>query len=173
MADNKLPVANSAQVKAEGLRLMRMHKKPLAGVVGLYVISAVAGLAGPFLLGQLVDAISKGTTAGFVAIVALSLAAFVIIQTLLARWARRKGMVLGEKVFAQLREEFMEQVTSLPLSTVEKAGTGDLVSRTTKRAACSPLTKMISSCAAGVSQPACVRTRSRRAGSASSAIRSR
>ncbi len=131
MAETKLPVADSAQVKAEGLRLLRMHKKPLAGVVGLYVISAVAGLAGPFMLGRLVDAVSVGTTAGFVASVALSLAGFVIVQTLLARWARRKGMVLGEKVFAQLREEFMEQVTSLPLSTVEKAGTGDLVSRTT------------------------------------------
>ena len=81
MAETKLPVANSAQVKAEGLRLMRMHKKPLAGVVGLYVVSAVAGLAGPFLLGRLVDAISQGTTAGFVATVALSLAGFVIVQT--------------------------------------------------------------------------------------------
>ncbi|MDJ0317912.1 MULTISPECIES: ABC transporter ATP-binding protein [Arthrobacter] len=131
MADNKLPVADSAQVKAEGLRLMSAHKKPLAGVVGLYVVSAAAGLAGPFLLGRLVDAISVGTTAGFIATVAMSLAGFVIVQTILARWARRKGMVLGEKVFAQLREEFMEQVTSLPLSTVEKAGTGDLVSRTT------------------------------------------
>ncbi|ALO65331.1 multidrug ABC transporter ATP-binding protein [Arthrobacter alpinus] len=131
MAETKLPVANSAQVKAEGLRLMGMHKKPLAGVVGLYGVAAVAGLAGPFLLGRLVDAISVGTTTGFVAMVALALAGFVIVQTVLARWARRKGMILGEKVFAQLREEFMEQVTSLPLSTVEKAGTGDLVSRTT------------------------------------------
>ncbi|MGO2542013.1 ABC transporter ATP-binding protein [Specibacter sp. AOP5-B1-6] len=131
MAETKLPVADSAEVKAEGLRLMRMHSRPLAGVVGLYVVSAIAGLAGPFLLGRLVDAISVGTTTGFVAAVALGLAGFVLVQTVLARWARRKGMVLGEKVFAQLREEFMEQVTSLPLSTVEKAGTGDLVSRTT------------------------------------------
>lgn len=131
MAETKLPVADSAQVKTEGLRLLRMHQKPLTGVVGLYVVAAIAGLAGPFLLGRLVDAISAGTTAGFVAMVASALACFVVVQTVLARWARRKGMVLGEKVFAQLREEFMEQVTSLPLSTVERAGTGDLVSRTT------------------------------------------
>jgi len=131
MTGNLLPVAGSAQVRAEGLRLMRQHRKPLFQVVGLYVVAAVAGLAGPFLLGRLVDAITHGTTAGFVAAVALGLAGFVLVQTLLARWARRTGMVLGEKVFAQLREEFMEQVTSLPLSTVEKAGTGDLVTRTT------------------------------------------
>jgi len=131
MAQDKLPVADSAQVKAEGARLMRQHRTPLTLVVGLYVLAAVAGLAGPFLLGRLVDAIAGGTTAGFVTQVALVLAAFVAVQTVLSRWAMRKGMVLGEKVFAQLREEFMEQVTSLPLSTVEKAGTGDLVSRTT------------------------------------------
>ncbi|WP_154604818.1 ABC transporter ATP-binding protein [Arthrobacter sp. AQ5-05] len=131
MAANKLPVADSAQVKAEGARLLRQHRTPLIAVVGLYVLAAVAGLAGPFLLGRLVDAISHGTTAFFVTEVALVLAGFVAVQTFLSRWAMRKGMVLGEKVFAQLREEFMDQVTSLPLSTVEKAGTGDLISRTT------------------------------------------
>lgn len=131
MAETKLPVADSAQVRSEGMRLLRQHQKPLAAVVGLYICAAIAGLAGPFLVGRLVDEIASGTTAGFVAGVALGLAGFVAVQTVLTRWAQRKGMVLGEKVFAQLREEFMEQVTSLPLSTVEKAGTGDLVSRTT------------------------------------------
>ena len=38
---------------------------------------------------------------------------------------------MGETVFAELREQFVDRVTSLPLSTVERAGTGDLVSRTT------------------------------------------
>ncbi len=131
MNESQLPVADSAKVRAEGLRLMGQHRRPLTFVVGLYVLAAVAGLAGPFLLGRLVDAITRGTTPGFVAAVALGLAGFVLVQGLLSRWAQRTGMVLGEKVFAQLREEFMEQVTSLPLSTVEKAGTGDLVSRTT------------------------------------------
>ena len=34
-------------------------------------------------------------------------------------------------MFAELREDFMHRVLALPLSTVERAGTGDLVSRTT------------------------------------------
>jgi len=38
---------------------------------------------------------------------------------------------LGETVFAQLREEFLESVLGLPLVEVERAGTGDLLSRTT------------------------------------------
>src|SRR5680860_1205846 len=44
---------------------------------------------------------------------------------------RRAAFIMGETVFAQLREQFISRVTALPLSTVERAGTGDLVSRTT------------------------------------------
>jgi ABC-type multidrug transport system fused ATPase/permease subunit len=55
----------------------------------------------------------------------------VLAQTVLIRYAQRSAMVLGEGVFAELREEFVSTVTRLPLSTVERAGTGDLVGRTT------------------------------------------
>jgi ABC-type multidrug transport system fused ATPase/permease subunit len=56
----------------------------------------------------------------------------VLAQAVLARLARKRSLVLAEAVFAQLREEFLTRATALPLSVVEQAGTGDLVSRTTK-----------------------------------------
>ncbi|MBA2476085.1 MAG: ABC transporter ATP-binding protein, partial [Actinobacteria bacterium] len=52
-------------------------------------------------------------------------------QTLLTWLARRASFVLSERIFAELREDFMRRVLALPLSTVERAGTGDLVSRNT------------------------------------------
>jgi ABC-type multidrug transport system fused ATPase/permease subunit len=55
----------------------------------------------------------------------------VVLQAVLARLARKRSLVLAESVFAQLREEFLTRATALPLSVVEQAGTGDLVSRTT------------------------------------------
>src|SRR5699024_8542540 len=55
----------------------------------------------------------------------------VLAQSVLVRYAQRGAMILGEEVFADLREEFISRVTALPLSTVEQAGTGDLVARTT------------------------------------------
>ena len=39
--------------------------------------------------------------------------------------------MIAEEIFAELREDFMRRVLGLPLSTVERAGTGDLISRTT------------------------------------------
>ena len=45
--------------------------------------------------------------------------------------ARRASFVLSERIFAQLREDFIGSSVHLPLSVVERAGTGDLVARTT------------------------------------------
>ncbi|HEY8294823.1 MAG TPA: ABC transporter ATP-binding protein [Micrococcaceae bacterium] len=131
MDHGRLPVSSPGQVKAETRRLLRQHRGPLLRVVGLFVLAAVAGLAGPLLLKAIVDAVAAGTTTQYVSALALALLGFVLLQALFRRFAVAASMIQGEKVFAQLREEFMEQVTALPLSTVEKAGTGDLVSRTT------------------------------------------
>ena len=91
----------------------------------------LAGLVGPFLLGELVEAVEEGTTTGYVDRVIAVLVVSVIAQTILTWFARRSSFVLSEQVFAYLREDFMRQVLALPLSVVERAGTGDLVSRTT------------------------------------------
>ena len=53
------------------------------------------------------------------------------METVFTWFARRASFVLSERIFAELREDFMRRVLGLPLSTVERAGTGDLVSRTT------------------------------------------
>ncbi|MBT0994398.1 ABC transporter ATP-binding protein/permease [Cellulomonas sp. DKR-3] len=127
----RLPIADAATVRAYAARLLRTHRRPLALIAVLHTLAAVAGLAGPWLLGRLVDAVADGTTTGYVnTLVALGAAA-VLAQTVLIRYAQRSSMLFGEMVFADLREEFIETVTSLPLSTVERAGTGDLVARTT------------------------------------------
>ena len=54
-----------------------------------------------------------------------------VLQSVLTFLSRRRSYVLGETVFARLREEFLATSCRLPLSTVERAGTGDLLSRTT------------------------------------------
>lgn len=127
----KLPIADAATVRAYAGDLLRRNGRPLGGIAVLHTLAAVAGLAGPLLLGRIVDAVTRGTDARTInTYVAVGLAA-VLTQTGLIRYAQRASMRFGEKVFAELREEFLETVTSLPLSVVERAGTGDLVARTT------------------------------------------
>jgi ABC-type multidrug transport system fused ATPase/permease subunit len=127
----RLPIAAGSDVRVHARRLLRRHRGALAGVIGLHAAAAVAGLAGPRLVGELVQAVDEGTTEAHVDRVVLLLAGFVLAQTILTWLARRASFVLSEGIFARLREDFMRRVLALPLSTVERAGTGDLVSRTT------------------------------------------
>jgi ABC-type multidrug transport system fused ATPase/permease subunit len=128
----KLPVAGPDSVRAAAKVLARQYKRGLTAVLLLHGLAAVAGLAGPALIGRLVDQVTNGAGLTVVNKLCAVLAAAIVTQAVLMYFARRSSFVLGETVFAQLREQFMDRVVELPLSTVERAGTGDLVTRTTR-----------------------------------------
>ena len=126
-----LPIADGPELRAHARLLARRHRGALAGVVGLHGLAAAAGLVAPALLGSLVQSVGEGTTRSHIDTVVLVLAGFIALQTVLTWAARRASFVVSELMFAELREDFMRRVLALPLSTVERAGTGDLISRTT------------------------------------------
>ena len=128
----QLPVADAAQVRRYAKTLFRRHPRALALALGLHALAAIAGLGAPRLLGDLVQAVQDGTSTVTVDTVALAIAGFVLAQSVLTRYARLVSFRLGERVLAELREEFVRRVLALPLSTVERAGTGDLLTRTSR-----------------------------------------
>src|SRR6478672_1997479 len=126
-----LPIADGPELRLQAKRLARRHRATLAGTVLLHASAAATGLAGPPILGGLVQSVQHGTTAAHVNKMIYVLFAFLLAQTALTFLGRPASFVASEKVFAELREDFMRRVLALPLSTVERAGTGDLISRTT------------------------------------------
>ncbi|HEX2805866.1 MAG TPA: ABC transporter transmembrane domain-containing protein, partial [Kineosporiaceae bacterium] len=126
-----LPIADRGQTRRQARVLIGRHRGALAIVVGLHTLAALAALPGPALLGRLVDGVLTGTTEARVDRLVLLLALSLLIRVLLVGVAQQRALVLAETVFAQLREGFVRAVTRLPLSTVERAGSGDLVARTT------------------------------------------
>jgi ABC-type multidrug transport system fused ATPase/permease subunit len=130
MSAETLPVATTAQVRAYARRLVLRHPRALAGVLGLHALAAAAGLVTPRLLGALVEDVRDGHAA--IDTAGLAIAGFVIAQGVLIRYAYLASAKLGERVLAELREEFVDRVLALPLSTVERAGTGDLVTRASR-----------------------------------------
>jgi ABC-type multidrug transport system fused ATPase/permease subunit len=131
MSDTRiLPVATPAQVRAYARRMTLRHPWALGGALALHALAAVAGLVTPRLLGELVEGVQHGGVD--VDHVALAIGGFVIAQGVLLRYAFFASTRLGERVLAELREEFVDEVVRLPLSTVERAGTGDLVTRTSR-----------------------------------------
>ncbi|MFJ2028912.1 ABC transporter ATP-binding protein [Streptosporangium sp. NPDC087985] len=131
MSRQILPVADEAQVRAYARRLTLKYPWDLTRALGLHGLSAVAGLAVPWLLGQLVQGVQDNTGIDVTA-VALGIGGFLVAQAVLIRFAVYASSRLGEKVLAELREEFVARVLDLPLSTVERAGSGDLITRTSR-----------------------------------------
>ena len=130
--DTRLPVADAASVRRYARDLARRHPRMLWSALILHVLAATAGLAAPRLLGGLVQAVEDGTTVAHVDRIALLLGGFLLLQTVLTRYARYLSQVLGEQVLAELREDFVQSALALPVGTVESAGSGDLLTRTSR-----------------------------------------
>jgi ABC-type multidrug transport system fused ATPase/permease subunit len=131
-ARETLPVAQPRDVRRYAVRLCRRHPRVLGGALVLHGLAAVAGLAAPRLIGELVESIERGTTLAAVDRIMLLLAGFVVVQAVLTRYARLVSQVLGEQVLAELREDFVDHALALPVGVVEAAGSGDLLSRTSR-----------------------------------------
>jgi ABC-type multidrug transport system fused ATPase/permease subunit len=127
-----LPIADTRDVRRYAVSLARKHPRRLWIAVFLHVLAAVAGLAAPRLIGDLVEAVATGTTVSYVDKTVAAIAGFLLAQTVLTRYARYLSFALGETVLAELREDFVAQSLALPVSTVERAGTGDLLTRTSR-----------------------------------------
>ena len=127
-----LPVASSTDVRRYARSLARRHPRALLIALGLHALAAVSGLIAPRLIGGLVEDVQNGTTASKVNQVIFVIAVFVVVQSLLTRWARYRSFALGEQVLAELREDFVDNALALPIGTVESAGTGDLLTRTSR-----------------------------------------
>ncbi len=127
-----LPVATPTEVRRYAGALLRTQPGPWAVTLGLHALAAVAGLAMPWLIGTLVEKIRSGTTIDAVDRIALAIVAAVTAQAVLTRFAKLTAARLGERMLAQLREDFVRRILAIPLSTVERSGTGDLLTRTSR-----------------------------------------
>jgi len=127
----QLPIAGPAAVRRASGRLVRADARAFVVVLALNAAAAGAGLAGPWLLGRIIDEVRAGGGVGAVDRAALGIVACAAAQLLLARWARYAGHRFGERTLARVREEFVDRTLALPASVVERAGTGDLTARGT------------------------------------------
>jgi ATP-binding cassette subfamily C protein len=125
----RLPVADGRTVRRIVAELIRADRKAVALVVGLNSLAAAAGLAGPWLLGQIVNEVGPGAKLSTIDTMALLIVGFAVLQLLLTRYARLVGYRFGERTLSRLRIDFVDRVLALSTSVVERAGTGDLMTR--------------------------------------------
>ncbi len=129
-----LPVADDSAVVAFLRRLLAKRRGVAVLLVLLNALAGVAGLLVPRLLGNLVDRAGRegAGLANSLDRVALVVVAVVVAQALLTYGARFTSSIFGQDLLAEAREYVVRFVLRLPLSTVEQASTGDLVTRVTR-----------------------------------------
>ncbi len=131
-APNQLPVASPAVVRRAVARLLGAEKAGVGVVLAIQAVATGAGLVGPLVLGDLVNQLADHRGSAREVIYAVGVFGIaLIIQAALTRVTRSRAAVLGERVLAKLREGLIDGVLTLPLGVVERAGTGDLLTRST------------------------------------------
>ncbi|MFB8086315.1 ABC transporter ATP-binding protein [Streptomyces sp. NPDC055992] len=126
-----LPVAGATTVRAYVVELMRRHRKPFVVVTLLNVLAVTASVVGPYLLGGIVEDLSDGAGDLHLERTAAVFALALVVQTVATRMMRLRSAMLGEEMLADLREDFLVRSVRLPPGVLERAGTGDLLSRIT------------------------------------------
>ncbi|MEU6332160.1 ABC transporter ATP-binding protein [Streptomyces sp. NPDC047049] len=126
-----LPVGSPATVRSYVGGLIRRHRRAFLVLVAVNAAAVIASMAGPYLLGGVVEKLSTGARdlplERTVGLFAVALA----VQTVFVRMVRLRGAMLGERMLADLREDFLVRSVALPPGVLERAGTGDLLSRIT------------------------------------------
>ena len=127
----RLPVADTRTAVRKLLGLIADRKAEFAVVFTLQTALAVVGVVTPTVVGRAVDAVAAGTTSSYIRNAIAFIAVVVVIQAILGYAASLRAYVFSQKILAVLRERVVRAVTSLPLGTVEAAGSGDMIGRTT------------------------------------------
>ncbi|MEU0385195.1 ABC transporter ATP-binding protein [Streptomyces chartreusis] len=128
---NTLPVGAPTTVRAYVAELLRRHRRAFLLLVAVNTVAVVASMAGPWLLGGVVERVSDGARDLRLELTAGLFVAALAVQALFVRQVRLRGAMLGERMLADLREDFLVRSVGLPPGVLERAGTGDLLSRIT------------------------------------------
>ncbi|AXG76626.1 ABC transporter ATP-binding protein [Streptomyces paludis] len=126
-----LPVGSPATVRSYVSGLLKRHRAAFTVLITVNAVSVIASMVGPFLLGGIVEDLSNGARELHLERVALVFALALVVQTFFVRMMRLRGAMLGEEMLADLREDFLVRSVGLPPGVLERAGTGDLLSRIT------------------------------------------
>ncbi|MEU7042198.1 ABC transporter ATP-binding protein [Streptomyces varsoviensis] len=126
-----LPVGTPRTVRAYVGELLRRHRRAFVVLVTVNAVAVLASMIGPYLLGGLVEDLSEGAEDLHLGRTISLFAVALAVQSVFTHMVRLRGSVLGEEMLADLREDFLVRSVALPPGVLERAGTGDLLSRIT------------------------------------------
>lgn len=132
--EHGLPVASNGEVGRFLGQLLGSRPWMLVGMLVVNVGAAVVGVLLPSLLGRIIDRATAGdaTLGQDLGRLVLLAVGIVLLQVTLQFGARALTALFGNQLLARARESIVRSVLRLPLSRVESASSGDLVTRVTR-----------------------------------------
>lgn len=130
-SSSRLPIASVMTVNREMMTLLKKHRRGFALVSFLQLITVGCALIIPRAFGNLLGQLGANPKHVHILLTVSVAAAALLVQTIFSYWTHVKAAVLGEFVLSSLRERFLERVVELPPNVVERAGSGELLARTT------------------------------------------
>jgi ATP-binding cassette, subfamily C, bacterial len=124
-----LPVATGRETWTWLRRELRSRVGALSATLVVGILAAAAAVAPVYVLGVLVDRIIDGSPSSVIVTVAVVLGAAALIGGVATGWSNYLIGRLGAIMLADLREAGVDRALSLPTTTVERVGRGDLLSR--------------------------------------------
>lgn len=130
-SSSRLPIASEKTVNREMIALLMKHQSGFLSVALLQLVTVGAALVIPKVFGDLLGRLGTDPRHAEITLTVVVAGSALIIQTFFSYWTKVKASVLGEFVLSSLRERFLERVVELPPNVVERAGSGELLARTT------------------------------------------
>lgn len=127
--DHSLPIADGRTVLREMWRALDRRGWRMAGLVVVFLATAAAGILPSLAIGEVVDAVTAGGEARTVWLAGAIMVGSVVVGAVLAAVGMIGASRLLEGMLARMREDMVAAALRLPQSQVERAGTGDLISR--------------------------------------------
>ena len=128
---NRLPIATEATVNKEMWSLLWSHKRGFLLVALLQLLTTSAALIPPRAFGNLLETLKRNPDAVDINRTVVIVSAALILQATFVYFTKVRASILGEFVLSALRERFVARVVELPPNVVERAGAGELLTRTT------------------------------------------
>ncbi len=124
---NILPIADARDTARFAGRALLQQRRQLVSAISVMVISGACVFAGPWALGRLIDDLRGGDNQIW------TWAAIIAVAGVLGGIAEGAATLLVARVtepaLGTIREEVIQSALELPVSRIEEAGQGDLLSR--------------------------------------------
>ena len=130
-SSSRLPIAGTKTVNSEMYALIKKHRRGFFSVAILQLVTVACALVIPRAFGNLLGKLGTDPRDVQITLTVFIAASALLVQSLFSYWTKVKAAVLGEFVLSSRRERFLEKVVELPPNVVERAGSGELLSRTT------------------------------------------